>query len=241
MQRRRRSILACLLLGVALASAPALREARAEKKGDCSHSGVNVIYDDPAELKSACSALTDIVMYFQRIGFDVTPKVSLRFVDRHAAGSFRQIASHGYFNAPQSQIVIYRTANVNPWGLPWSARLAASFLRHELAHMAISQIVDGRQVRLTREWHEFMAYAIQLDLMDPQLLNELLARYSGTQAGEHLEQINEFTYGMDPEVFAVVAYKTYLSKGAAKFVAQLLSAEVLPPPISYPFPVLPNR
>lgn len=54
--------------------------------------------------------------------------------------------------------------------------------------------------------HEFIAYAIQSDLMDAQLLKELLAKYAETPAVEHLEQINEFTYGMNPEGFAVAAY-----------------------------------
>jgi hypothetical protein len=42
--------------------------------------------------------------------------------------------------------------------------------------------------------------------MDAQLLSELLAIYAETPAVEHLEQINEFTYGMNPEGFAVAAY-----------------------------------
>lgn len=224
-----------------MAGAVAPHDIRAEKKGDCSHPGVNVIYDGPAELEAACSALTDIVVYFQRVGFEIAPKVSLRFADRDAARSFQQVAAHGYFNAPQSQIVVYRTSDVSPWGLVWSAKLAASFLRHELAHMAIWAIVGGSQVRLGREWHEFIAYSIQLDLMDGQLLNELLARHAETGPVGHLTEINEFTYSMGPEAFAVAAYKTYLAKGATNFVGQLLRAEVVPPPLSYPFPVLPDQ
>ena len=241
MSRRRRTILVSFLLAATFVNVLMPRDIRAEKKGDCDRSDVDIIYDAPSELEAACSALTDVMVYFRRMGFDMAPKVSLRFVDRDASRSFEQIASHGFFNAPQSQIVVYRTSDVGPWGLVWSTRLAASFLRHELIHMAIWQIAGQRQVRLGREWHEFIAYAIQLDLMDAQLLNELLAKYAETPAVEHLEQINEFTYGMNPEVFAVAAYKTYLAKGAAKFVAQLLRAEVLPPPMSYPFPVMPDR
>jgi len=201
---------------------------------------VNVIYDGPTELEAACSALTDIVVYFQRMGFEIVPKVSLRFADGDAARSFQQVAAHGYFNAPQAQIVVYRTSDVSPWGLVWSAKLAASFLRHELAHMAIWAIVGGSQVRLGREWHEFIAYSIQLDLMDGQLLNELLARYTKTGPVGYLTEINEFTYGMDPEAFAVAAYKTYLAKDGTKFVGQLLRGGDVPPPLSYPFVALPD-
>lgn len=223
-----------------MAGALAPRDIRAEKKDDCGHPGVNVIYDGPAELEAACSALTDILVYFQRVGFEIAPKVSLRFIDRDASRSFQQLAAHGYFNAPKSQIVVYRTSDVSPWGVVWSVKLAASFLRHELAHMAVWEILGATHAHLGREWHEFIAYAIQLDLMDGQLLNELLARYTEAHAVGHLLEINEFTYGMNPEVFAVVAYKTYLGKGGTAFLAQLLRGEVLPPPFSYPFPALPN-
>jgi len=241
MQHRPAAIHASVLLAAALVGVLTPRDTRAEKTGDCGHPGVTVIYDGPAELEAACTALTDIVVYFQRGGFEIVPKVSLRFVDRDAAGSFQQVAAHGYFNAPQSQIVVYRTSDVSPWGLVWSAKLAASFLRHELAHMAIWAIVGKSQVRLGREWHEFIAYAIQLDLMDAQLLNELLARHTETRPVGNLTEINEFTYSMGPEAFAVAAYKTYLAKDTTKFVGQLLRAEVVPPPMSYPFPVLPDQ
>ena len=237
---RRHSSLAALFFGVALAGALAPSGTRAEKKGDCGHPGVNAIYEGPAELEVACAALIDIVVYFQRVGFEITPKISLRFDDRDAARSFGQAAAHGYFNAPQSRIVVYRTSDVNPWGLVWSTKLAASFLRHELAHMAVWEILRTTDAHLKREWHEFIAYAIQLDLMDGQTLNELLARYAEAHAVGHLTEINQFTSGMNPEVFAVIAYKTYLAKGGTRFLGQLLRGDVLPPTFSYPFPALPD-
>ena len=40
---------------------------------------------------------------------------------------------------------------------------------------------------------------------------------------------------------ATSAYRTYLERGGATFVAQLLRFEVRPPPMSYPFPVLPGQ
>ena len=240
MSRRRQTIFSILLFGMAFAGVLAPHDIRAEKKGDCGYPDVSIIYDDSAELDAACDALADIVAYFRRMGFEIVPKVSLRFVDRDAAHSLEQGAAHGYFNGPQSQIVAYRTSDVSPWGLAWSAKLAASFLQHELAHMAVWEILGATHARLGREWHEFIAYAIQLDLMDGELLNELLARYTTAQAIGHLTEINEFTYGMNPEAFSVVAYKTYLARGGTKFLGQLLRGEVSPPTFSYPFSALPN-
>ena len=233
--RRVPSVLNALLFGVACASALLPQNIRAEKQGDCGYPAVNVIYDDSAELASACDALVDVIGHFRRSGFEVVPKLSLRFVD-HAAGSLE----HGHFNVDRSEIVISRTSDVSPWGLPWSSKLAAAFLRHELAHMAMWQVLSVTHARLGREWHEFVAYVIQLDLMDDELRSALLARYPQAHAIRYLEEVNEFTYGMNPQVFAVVAYKTYLARGGSNFLGQILRGEVSPPIFSYPFPVLKN-
>ena len=189
----------------------------------------------------ACTAVADVDSYFRGIGFEITPRVSLRFADRSVVRSAKQGSTHGYFDAASSEIVVYRMAAVRPWGLRWTSELAHSFLRHELAHMAIWEIVGGDLTRLRREWHEFIAYAVQLDIMDARLRGELLATQSHVQPFENLTEINEFTSRMDPDLFAVAAYKTYLARGARKFVTQLLRAEIVPPPFSYPFPVLPSE
>lgn len=236
MPRWRRTIVASLLWGVAMASALTPQSAGAENSGDCGFAAINVIYDDPAELEAACGALADIVAYFRRVGFDIAPKLSLRFVDRDADHSIGQTMTHGYFDAARSQITVHRSADVNPWGLAWSVKLAASFLRHELAHMAVWQVANARQVRLGREWHEFIAYAIQLDLMDGELRSQLLANYAEAGPVKHLSEINGFTYGMNPELFAVMSYNTYLAKDGTKFIGQLLRGEVASQPQSWPFP-----
>lgn len=238
---RRQTILAFLISVTGIVAAIVPHAVRAERTGDCSRPGVTVIYDDPIELEIACSALADIFEYFRRAGFSMTPKVELRFVPRANEGASAPGATHGYFDAPQSQIVVFRSSGVSPWGLTWSLTLAASFLRHELVHMAIWEITKGDTKRWQREWHEFVAYAIQLDLMEPDLLAEVLIKHAQIQPFAVLSQINEFTYYMNPEAFAVAAYKTYLAKGGVEFVRQLLRGEVVPPPLSYPFPVLPDK
>ena len=37
------------------------------------------------------------------------------------------------------------------------------------------------------------------------------------------------------------AYRTFLERDGPRFVAQLLRFEIRPPPMSYPFPVLPGQ
>jgi hypothetical protein len=94
---------------------------------------------------------------------------------------------------------------------------------------------------LRREWHEFLAYAIQFEMMEPALRDKALDGFHEVRAFSHLGEINEFTYGMNPEAFAVAAYKTYLDRGGSVFVGAVLRDEIKLPAPSYPFPVLPDE
>ena len=100
--------------------------------------------------------------------------------------------------------------------------------------MAIWEAVRGGPVKLRPEWHEFIAYAVQLDLMDPQLRRYVLNANTDVRPSESLLEINEFTSRMDPDTFAVTAYKTYLAQGAGTFVSQLLRGEIVPHPSCTP-------
>jgi hypothetical protein len=232
-----RATIASIALGWATLVASAPDSVRAEQRADCGYRDVAVVYDDPAELDMACQALSDVLGYFRDIGFAILPKLSLRFAERSSG----QVLTHGYFDGARSQSVVDRRSNVSPWGLQWTAELSGSFVRHELVHMAIWEILGGSPARLRREWHEFMAYAIQLDLMGSDLRRRVLAAQAQTPAFASLMQVNEFTSQMAPHAFAVGAYKTYLANGQEKFTAQLLRGEVVPPTVSYPFPVLPGQ
>jgi len=216
-----------------------MTSAHGEERANCGYEGVEVRYEYRGNLDMVCQALADTVAYFRSIGFQVEPKFSLTFSrdEGHSSGSL----SYGHFEAPVSRIVVDLSSTIKPWGLDWSRQLAASFLRHELVHMAVWQIIGGDREHLPHEWHEFIAYAVQLDLMDRELLDKVLANAASVQAFTTLSQVNEFTYGMNPDVFAVAAYRTYREQGAERFVGQLLRGEVVPPRFSYPFPVLPEQ
>ena len=214
----------------------------AEQHGNCSSSReVAVVYENPSELDAACRAVNEVAGYFRSIGFDAPSKALLRFADRAGDDYTGHATAHGYFDPQRSHIVIYRLSDTKPWRQPWSPKLLDSFTRHEIVHLVIWEVLQGDLKRLRREWHEFIAYAIQLDLMDAELRQEVLTAHADVVPAKDLTQINEFSYGMNPEGFAVLAYKTYLDRGAAVFVRQLLNAEIKPAPFSYPFAVLPHE
>jgi hypothetical protein len=213
----------------------------AEKSGTCNPYEVAVIYEGLAELGAACRAIRDVVGYFQRINVYFSPKISIQFANRASEGPAGHSPAHGLFDPLQSRIVIYRVSDARPWGQAWSSKLVESFLRHEIVHLAVWQAVNRDRKRLRPEWHEFVAYAIQLELMDPDLRKEVLVTNQSVSAAKDLTEINEFSHGMNPEGFAVMAYKTYLERGGERFVRQLLNSEIIPPPFSYPFAVQPHE
>lgn len=214
----------------------AFAAAAAVERTDCGHRNVEVVSADRADLAAACSALADTAAYFRRIGFRLQPRFDLRYEDHETHRTADPASAYGHFDSRSRRIVVHASSTIEPWGLAWDRKLAASFVRHELVHMALWEIFDGDRARLAREWHEFIAYAVQFELMDPGLRRKVLARGAGVQPFQTLEAVNEFTYGMNPDVFAVAAYRSYRERGADKFVGRLLRGEIVPPRLASPHP-----
>lgn len=237
----RNGVIACLLLGIGMICLILPYEVRAEDRSECDYPHFAILHDTPAELDTACRAVADIIIFFEVLGFTLTPMGTLSFAERPTDEEFITAPTHGHFDARRSQIVAFRTSDARPWGQQWSTSLAGSFLRHELVHMAVWQIGAREGTFFRPERHEFIAYAIQLDLMDPDLREVILATHPRLKPFDDLLQINEFTSRMDPELFALAAYSTYRDRGGERFVRELLRAEIVPPEFIYPFPTLPGQ
>lgn len=197
------------------------RQARAAA---CGFPKVDIAEDIADRSQQLCETLADVRAYFAKIGLPFNPEFSARWTrDPLAAGS---VPSHGSFDPLTGELLLHDSAAARPWGMDWSPAIAAAFLRHELVHMAIRRTLGHKSGRLRKEWHEFIAYAVQLDLMENSLRERILARFPDREPFENLLHVNEFTYGMDPDRFAVLAYTTYLARGGPEFVRQLLAFEI---------------
>lgn len=210
-------------------------------EGECGHKSVSVEFMDRADLALACDALADVLGYFHGMGFNFQPRFTVSFAEPAKGRSVEGVVAYGYTDLRSSVVVVHTWSYRAPWGLPWSRAMIGSFLRHEIAHIAVWQILGPNARRMRHEWHEFVAYAIQLDRMDGPLLRTLLANDPDARAFADLSEVNEFIYGMNPDVFAIMAYLTYREKGGQEFVRRLLRGEIVPPAPSFPFPVLPHE
>lgn len=225
---------ALMALNVVMVVCPA-RDSDADALASrCANGRFEVIAATQSEAREMCGALTEVLNYFLAIGFSVDPSISVIVRAQPIAEAPLPPRMYGYFDVGGGQIVVVRSSETAPWGVKWGPVVAASFLRHEFVHMAVHRILHADHTRLRAEWHEFIAYAVQVALMDRTLRDSILATHTDVDAFDDLTAVNEFTYRMDPDRFAISAYKTYLGQGGPDFVEKLLRFEIVPPSVLYP-------
>ena len=226
-----------LAMGLGASSIVAAGTPDGDNRSRCAEWRVDVTDATRAEAGDICVALSDVLRYFRAMRFRVVPRIFVVVRSRPPADASRHARLHGFFDARSEQIVVFRALDVASWGLAWDGGIATSFIGHEFVHMSIVRILRAEYVRLRPEWHELIAYAVQIALMDDTLRDRVLARYPDVAAVADLTAINEFTHRMDPDRFAITAYRTYLAQGGPRFVESLLRFQFVPPELSYPFPM----
>ena len=113
-----------------------------------------------------------------------------------------------------------------PWGLAWDADMSRSILQHEIIHATMAQLMGANYGKLPHAWHEALAYAVQIDLMPPDLRARVLAQYPLEEGFASTLQINDLTYGLDPDVFSVAAYRTYVKNGGLDFLKSAMDLKL---------------
>lgn len=213
--------------------------AQSRAPGTCSRGDVLVQSANPQQIREACEAVSDVLTYFDGIGFKIDPRVTIAFRgDVYAKEGHKH--AHGSYDPAARAIKLYGREQARPWGEPWQ-NVSGSFIRHEMAHAAVVQILAMRTTVLPREWHEFIAYAVQFELMEPAIRDSILERYSNVAPAPALTQINPFTHGLaDPDTFAVLVFKSYRAFGGRDLVRRLLTAEFVPTPLERMMPFPPN-
>ena len=208
--------------------------AKSVARADCNVEHV-VVLGTLEERESVCRALSEVRNYFAQGGIKLEFELTVRLQDRveiTASDQFKHTAGHwpvsGYYRAGTKALYMTRakapwTSERTPWHLPWDDEIEFSILEHEVIHAAIAQIMGDQYRKLPHAWHEALAYAIEISLMKSDLRAKVLANFPTVQAFDSTLQINGFTYGFDPDSFAVAAYKTYMKYGEFEFVRRAIS------------------
>lgn len=204
----------------------------------CGSDNVSVI-GSQAQSANTCRALDEVRAYFKAIGFEIEPRITIKFSELVYIATYDAISGRptsrfqvsGFYDATRDRIEItsawsrYRKSR-RPWGLRWGHAIAHSILQHELTHMALRQALAGRYQRVSKPWIEFLAYAVQLDIMEPRLKTQVLNRYAGTKPFQFPENVNPFLYGIDPDEFGVRSYLYTQANGGRDFIRRIIKGEV---------------
>jgi len=197
----------------------------------CGYRGVTVS-GSASEIADTCRALSEILAYFQRLGFEIRPVVGVSFkrsVWLNPEGpANKKVRVSGLFDAKRGTIVVTSwnsdlRSKRRPWGIPWRAPIAHSVLQHEFVHLAVAEIAGQG---LGRTWREFIAYAVEFELMDRNLRARILKNYPHVEAFESPENVNPFIYSFDPDAFGLRAYLYTRTHGGPAFIRRLLTGNV---------------
>lgn len=208
----------------------------------CGHAGLSVT-GTAEEVADACQALDQVLAYFKKIGFQPDPEISISFRDRvyvdmypHAYGPegkepVGRSEVSGFYDSRRKELQIASARREirrerRPWGIEWGQPIAYSILQHELAHAIVAGRLGNEYQKLGKSWHEFIAYAVQFDLMDRELKSAVLANYPDAQPFPFPDSVNSIVYGADPDAFAVSAYLYAEANGGSTFIRQILAKEV---------------
>ena len=219
-----------------LISSPMISRAHAGE--NCNQTNVTLVaaYEDENDI---CAAFVEVVNHFTAGGLRADVKLTIRFQPSVymdlSSGATRDevimVPVRGRFHRARNEVQVIASAAApkfarKPLGLPWSAAIGRSILQHEIAHAVVAKLLGERYDKLPRAWHEALAYAVQIDLMPPELRANVLANYPAAQAFDMTTKINDFTYGFDPDAFAVRVYRTYAERGRMEFVRKALAFEL---------------
>ena len=208
----------------------------------CGYAGVSVS-GTAEEVTDACRALDEVLGYFEKLGFQSDPEMRISFQDRVYVDMYLQtygpagtepVGSNevsGFYDSRRKELQIASTRREikrerRPWGIAWGPPIAYSILQHELAHAIVAGRLGHEYQKLGKSWHEFIAYAVQFDLMDRELKAAVFANYPDAEPFRFPESVNSIVYGADPDAFGVSAYLYAEANGGPKFIGQILANQV---------------
>lgn len=193
-----------------------------------------LVHGTAEETRMACSSLAAVVVYFADLGFTLDPQLTISFRDEVsvdlAAPSHGELRVAACYDASRREIEITSLsaaleAEREPWGLTWGEPLASSVLEHEIVHAAIWTVAGGDRSAIGHAWSEFIAYAVQLELMAPAMREEILARHSDVRPFDVPTEVNRITHAFDPDGFGLRAYLFAEAHGGKAFIGQILDGE----------------
>jgi hypothetical protein len=211
------------------ADSPGRPEAGAGDAQLCPGQEITILHDNaPDFAREACRAAEIALGFMASYGFDTDISVRVRIVNSPVV--LHAVEASGTFDAGASLIAIPSYEHCCGWsteqrafGLDATRDLWRSFVVHELAH-AVAHI-NFRTPKVPRVSHEYIAYVVQIATMPPPLIEQILGKYPN-RAFASERAINHHFLDLDPQIFAVKAYRHFLAlDDGAAFFARILKGD----------------
>lgn len=222
----RRWLAVGLLVTVVAVFSIAVAQAR-----QCDGTPVWVKHRHSVDADLVCSAAKSTFEFMRRNGFGATKSITVQVLDQPAE-AFRN-GELGRFdgNRRETLILSFAVAQIEardspPFNTPMNKELYQSFVVHELAHAIAHSAFEIARPSVVAQ--EYIAYTVQLATMPPALREEILARYRVDAFADESE-MSELYYAFDPCVFAVKAYRHFMTLSEPQaFYKRLLTGAFQP-------------
>lgn len=180
----------------------------------CPVPGVTLFSERAEDGELACQAIGATLEFMRGQGFRVDARFTIDLVEHSLSlhgtdvtGTYDSRSFH--IEVPsfsQAQLMAQRHP---PFRMSMNHALWQSFVAHEVAH-AVAQ-ANFRVTKPSLEAHEYIASVVQLATLPEALQQQLLASFDNP-AFQHEREINRIFLQLNPEVFAVKAYRHFVAQ-----------------------------
>lgn len=196
---------------------------------ECPVPGVTLSGDRVEDGELACQAVAASLAFMADHGFHINARFTIDVVDRPL--SLHDTEVTGTYDARRFHIEVpdfvqaQRMAQSRlPFRMAMSRALWQSFVAHEVAHAVAQANFRVRPPSLAA--HEYIAYVVQLATLPEPVRRQLLVGFRNG-AFRLDREINVTFLQLDPEVFAVKAYRHFVAQpDPADFLQGLLNGRL---------------
>lgn len=196
--------------------------------------------DDPFDCDAAIEAIERAENFFKSHGYDFNQSVKVQFRKNLSVAVYGNSANkqgvHGLYESKTGwcEISDWRALSSKKFfdSLDMTKEFHISIITHEAAHRFYHLILSQRNETVSRALHEFIAYVVQIHTMNKPEKTKVLGLWPG-EVLSSFENINDFVWASNPNRFAVMAYRFFLTH--PKIMQSILSGKLKSADRAIPF------
>lgn len=176
------------------------------------------------DARIGCEAIRRALLFFKTYGYDIETTIDMKFVI-NMTNSERK--SQHTESDPEPFLCQYnnktKCIKISSWesSARWNKKAFGFFsldteffismVTHELAHLFFESILESRQEKTNHPFHEFVAYATQIETMKNPNKSMILSLWPKERLPS-VFAINSFVWMADPNKFSLLSYRLFKSQ-----------------------------